>query len=74
MAGTYLLRGHDVLTGIALVLLFLIEVAKVVFTVIARRLAMFFGFLRREPVPAISSGSQRLESQSRGAIEAGSRR
>ena|SRR5437762_1959586 len=33
----YLLHGHDVLTGIALSLLFLIVVAKVVFAIIARR-------------------------------------
>ena len=32
-----LLRGHDVLTGIALVLLFLVAVAKVIAAIVVRR-------------------------------------
>ena len=33
----YLLRGHDALTGLALVLLFLFAVAKILFAIICRR-------------------------------------
>lgn len=37
VAVAYCLRGHDILTGIALLVLFLVAVVKVVFAIIARR-------------------------------------
>ena len=37
VAATYWLRGHDVLTGLALSLLFLVVVFKMAFALIARR-------------------------------------